>query len=60
MIFECVNFNDEEVKKMSRDEFIDRHSDIFWRDKDTDTRQKMLTQVYDLIVKPVKQTKKKK
>lgn len=58
MIFERVNFNDEEVKKMTRDEFISRHIDMFWLNRDEATRKNMLSQVYDLIVRPAKQTKK--
>ena len=46
MIFERVNFNDEEIKKMSRDEFESRHINLFG-------------QVYDLITKPAKRTKQK-
>ncbi len=59
MIFERVNFNDEEVKKMSREEFESRHIDLFWLDRDEATRKKMLGQVYDLINKPAKQSKQK-
>ena len=58
MIFERVNFNDEEVKKMTRDEFISRHIDQFWLNRDEATRKNMLSQVYDLIVRPAKQTKR--
>ncbi len=58
MIFECVNFNEEEVKKMSRDEFESRHIDLFWQDRDEATRKKMLGQVYE-IINPAKQTKQK-
>jgi hypothetical protein len=59
MIFERVNFNDEEIKKMSRDEFESRHINLFWLDRDEATRKKMLGQVYDLITKPAKRTKQK-
>ena len=55
MIFERVNFNDEEIKKMSRDEFESRHINLFWLDRDEATRKKILGQVYDLITKPAKQ-----
>ncbi len=51
MIFERVNFNDEEIKKMSRDEFESRHINLFWLDRDEATRKKILGQVYDLITK---------
>jgi hypothetical protein len=59
MIFERVNFNDEEIKKMSRDEFESRHINLFWLDRDEATRKKMLGHVYDLITKPAKRTKQK-
>lgn len=59
MIFERVNFNDEEIKKMSRDEFESRHINLFWLDRDEATRKKMLGQAYDLITKPTKQTRRK-
>lgn len=59
MIFERVNFNDEEIKKMSQDEFESRHINLFWLDRDEVTRKKMLGQVYDLITKPAKRTKQK-
>jgi len=51
MIFERVNFNDEEVKKMSREEFESRHIGVLWQNRDIDTRKKMLSQAYDLIVR---------
>lgn len=44
MIFERVNFNDEEVKKMSREEFESRHIGVLWQNRDIDTRKKMLSQ----------------
>lgn len=59
MIFENVNFNDEEVKKMSQDEFEARHVDLFWLDRDEPTRRKMLGQAYRLIVKPATTSKSK-
>lgn len=59
MIFERVNFNDKEVRKMSREDFESRHVDLFWLDRDEATRKKMLGQVYDLINKPARQTRQK-
>ena len=58
MIFERVNFNEEEVRKMSRDEFELRHIDLFWKDRDVATRKKMLHQVYGMINPPPKKQKK--
>lgn len=60
MIFERVNFNEEEVKNLSRDEFESRHINLFWLDRNKATRKKMLTQVYCLITKqPAKQARRK-
>lgn len=59
MIFERVNFNEEEIKKMSREDFETRHIGLFWLDRDEATRKKMLGQVYSLINKPARQTKHK-
>ena len=59
MIFERVNFNDGEVKKMSREDFESRHVNLFWLDRDEATRKKMLGQVYDLINKPARQARQK-
>lgn len=58
MLFEQVNFNEEEIRKMSREEFESRHIGLFWLDREEATRKKMLGQVYDLI-KPARQTKRK-
>lgn len=59
MLFEQVNFNEEEIKKMSREEFESRHIKLFWIDRDEATRKKMLGEVYDIINKAAKQTKQK-
>lgn len=59
MIFEGVNFNNEVVGKMSRDEFESRHIEHFWKDRDVSTRKKMLGEVYGLIIKPARKSKKK-
>lgn len=59
MIFERVNFNEEGIKKMSREEFVSRHLDLFWLDRDEATRKKMLGEVYDIINKPARKTKRK-
>lgn len=59
MFYEQVNFNDEEVKKMSREDFESRHINLFWLDRDEATRKKMLGEVYDIINKPTKQKNQK-
>lgn len=52
--FENVTFIKAEVLKMNKGEFVTRHQDIFWRDKNTEARRKMLSQVYDLCAGPKK------
>jgi len=52
--FENVTFIVSEVGKMKKEDFISHHLGIFWRDKDEKTRRKMLSQAYDLCVKPKK------
>lgn len=59
MIIDGVNFNDAVVRTMTAEEFEARHADIFWQDKDPDTRKKMLAKAYELICKPSKQKAKK-
>ena len=59
MIFERVNFNEEEIKKMSQEEFENRHIGLFWQNWDEATRKKMLGEVYGLISKPAKHPKKR-
>lgn len=49
MIYEGVNFNEEEIKKMSREKFESMHIDLFWQNRDKVTRKKMLGQVYEII-----------
>lgn len=54
MILEGVNFNEQEVAKMSADEFESRHISILWQDRDEATRRKLLSKAYSLISKPSK------
>lgn len=58
MIIEGVNFNAAEIALMTAEEFEQRHIDLFWLDRDIETRKKMLSQVYELV-KPVRKSKKK-
>ena len=58
MIFENVNFNEEEVRKLSAEEFEERHIGLFWLDREEQTRKKMLSQVYKLITRPAKEKTK--
>lgn len=52
MKFEGVNFFEDVVSKMSREEFESRHINHFWLDRKEATRKKMLAQVYALINPP--------
>lgn len=58
MLFERVFFNEEEARKLSKDEFVARHANLFWLDRDEATRRKMLGQVYGMIA-PNRQPKRK-
>ena len=59
MLYEGVNFNAAEVRKMDMDDFIARHLPLFWRDRDEQTRRKMLAEVYRFI-RPAKRKKQNK
>ncbi len=59
MIFESVNFNDEEVRKMSAVEFEARHVNLLWKDRDPAIRKKMLSQAYGIITGTPERRKKK-
>lgn len=54
IIFESVTFIKSECVKMSREDFIRRHLNIFWTDRKESIRRKMLGKAYDLMVPPVK------
>lgn len=54
VIFERVTFIKSECVKMSREDFINRHIDVFWTDRKESTRRKMLGKAYDLMAPPVK------
>lgn len=45
-----VTFVDAEVRKLSKDEFIDSHMGVLWQSLVEKERKKKLTDVYDLIV----------
>lgn len=51
MRYEGVTFIAEEVKKMSKEVFIEHHIGAFWTDRDEKTREKMLADVYARINK---------
>ncbi len=63
MRYEGVTFVTEACKGMSKEEFIERHKDVFWQDRDEQTREKMLADVYERMFgkpekKPAKKSKK--
>lgn len=60
MILDGVNFVDEVCVKMSKEEFIERHKDAFWQDRDEEVRKQMLADAYDLMNPPKREGKKKK
>ena len=60
MIYEGVNFNEGEVRKMTPEQFEARHLGLFWKDRNEESRRKMLAEVYGLIVpKPAKPKQEK-
>ncbi len=50
--YESVSFVNANVAKMTKEDFIAAHENVFWLDKKPDTRRKMLSEVYDMIVPP--------
>lgn len=63
MFYEGVAFVEEVCSKMSKEEFIEHHKDAFWQDRDEQTREKMLADVYERMTgktekKPAKKSKK--
>jgi len=49
MIYEGVTFVVDEVKKMSEKDFVKTMLNVFWLDRDKETRRKMLADVYRRI-----------
>lgn len=54
MIIDRVNFSDDAVKSMGKEDFEKMHIGVLWQDRDEATRRKMLSDAYDRIsgVKP--------
>ena len=50
MKVEGVNFVDEEVKKMKKTEFINKHKTSFFLDRTDTERENILSDIYDRIV----------
>lgn len=55
--YENVTFLKEPAKRLTREEFIARHLNVFWQDRKESTRRKMLGNVHDIIM-GVKKNKK--
>ena len=49
--FEKVSFSVDYAKSVTKEEFIERHVDVFWLDRSEDVRRKMLSDAYDIITK---------
>lgn len=49
MKYDGVTFVEPECAKMTEKEFIDRHVDAFWLDRDRKTRRRMLADVHRRI-----------
>ncbi len=52
--FEGVTFVKSECAKLSREDFIKQHLNVFWMDRKESARSKMLGKAYDLMAPPVK------
>lgn len=50
MKVEGVNFVDEEVKKMKKREFINKHKTSFFLDRTETERENILSDIYDRVV----------
>ena len=57
MIVDGVNFIVHVCSQMSKDEFIQKHIDHVWPEKDKKKRKQMLADTYD-IINPPKEEKK--
>ena len=60
MIFEKVNFNEEAVRGMKKEKFIEMHIGVLWKDKSEEVRRRMLEQVYELTAKKPARGRKRK
>lgn len=60
MIIDGVTFVEEACTKMSKEEFIEHHKDVFWQDRDESVRKQMLADAYDMMNPPERESKKKK
>lgn len=44
-----VTFVDEQVKKLTKEKFIEKHLSVIWQGKKESDRKKVLSDVYDKI-----------
>ena len=63
MRYEGVTFVEDTCREMTKEEFIEHHKGVFWQDRDEQTREKMLADVYERMfgkpeVKPARKSKK--
>lgn len=49
MRIDNVTFVDEQVKKLTKEKFIEKHLSVIWQDKKESDRKKVLSYVYDKI-----------
>ena len=57
MIVDGVNFIVHVCCKMSKEEFIQKHIDHVWPEKDKKNRKQMLADTYDIIIPPKTENK---
>jgi hypothetical protein len=51
MKYEGVTFVETAVREMDEEEFVERHVDAFWTDRNRKTRRERLVDVYARITK---------
>lgn len=49
MRIDNVTFVDEQIKKLTKEKFIEKHLSVIWQDKKVSDRKKVLSDVYDKI-----------
>ena len=49
MRFEGVSFNEQAIKAMAKEDFVEAHKNVLWQDREPAVREKMLSDVYDTI-----------
>lgn len=51
MVVENVNFIEKAVRRLTKEEFIKQHKNVFFLDRDEDRRIAILADIYNRIVK---------